>query len=161
MADQTGPVSSGARASTVDELHGGSKLGFLRLMTHDLLEALLQVLESDPALAGRLRAALTSTSGRGEVLAATKYMTVGEYAAHARLSDRTIRHFVKDDMEEGVHFHRDGRTGRRVIIHVEEADVWRASRSFAPSHEQTVEDLATNEVLRRRAKTALKKVGLR
>jgi len=88
-------------------------------------------------------------------------MSVKEYAIHACVSERTIRQLVKTEMKEGGHFHRDGRTGRRVIIHVDEADSWRASRSFVRTNKRTVEDLATNEVLRRRAKTALKKAGLR
>lgn len=88
-------------------------------------------------------------------------MTVDEYAEHARVSSRTIRGYVACGMLEGEHFHREGRTGRRVIIHVTSADSWRASRRFAKNEEHALHDLATNEILRRRAHAALKKTGAR
>jgi len=131
-------------------------------LAEDLVAILVQALEQKPDLAMRLQRVLGVGSARlAAETSRPRFMSVNEYAIHARLSERTIREHVKMEMKEGVHFHRDGRTGRRVIIHEAEADAWRASRSFAPSHEQAVDDLATNEVLRRRAKTALKKAGLR
>ncbi len=134
--------------------------GLLRHVAHGLLDLVIQVLESEPSIAARFRGVVGAQSV-SESHTPSKFMTVREYASHARLSERTIRHFVKEGMTDGLHFHRDGRAGRRVIIHPDEADAWRASRSPRKGEVQTVEELATNEVLQRRARTALRKVGPR
>ena len=143
-------------------LVGHSRHAVLLDLAQDVVALLVQTLEQQPELAARLQRALgLEGAGRPAETSRPRFMSVKEYAVHACVSERTIRQLVKTEMKEGGHFHRDGRTGRRVIIHVDEADAWRASRSFARSNERTVEDLATNEVLRRRAKTAPKKAGLR
>ncbi len=156
----------GAQRNVDQALHGltadgrqavdmnGVALAFARTVLH----AVLELLEEEPAAAARLRqaVALRPEERRGE-----KFMNVVTYAAHAKVCDRTIRNLLPK-MTEGIHFHRDGRKGRRIIIHVEEADAWRSSRRFAGrSDNQAVADLATNEVLRRRAHVALKKAGVR
>jgi hypothetical protein len=84
------------------------------------------------------------------------FMSVDEYARHGRISSRTVRYLVKA-MTENVHFHRDGRTGRRVLIHVREADAWRAARKPARARAQDTAQLAIDEVTRRRAHVALRK----
>ncbi len=61
------------------------------------------------------------------------------------------------DMTEGVHFHRDGRRARRVIIHVREADRWLPQRAHVRKNQGSIEELAIDEVTRRRASMALKR----
>lgn len=121
-----------------------------------MLRATIEALEADPDLAARLRTALGLLDG--EVNGAPPpFMSVGEYAAYARVSEKTIRAYVRDGMVEGEQFHREGRTGRRIVIHVRQADLWRTARKPTQNPERTLEDLATNDILRRRAQVALKK----
>jgi hypothetical protein len=61
-------------------------------------------------------------------------------------------------MTEGVQYNRDGIKGRRITINVEAADAWRVARGNKLAEAQSVEELANNEVLRRRARAALRKV---
>lgn len=72
------------------------------------------------------------------------------------MSERTIRYDI-EKMEEGRHFHRAGRRGGRVVIHVQEADDWYAQRASKRDVAASVEELAVDEVTRRRARVALKK----
>ena len=123
-----------------------------------LIHQLLAMVEKRHDIAQRLREVLVAGTTAGTI---QKFMSVDEYSRHARVSSRTIRGYISRDMVEGEHFHREGRTGRRVIVHVEAADAWRASRRFAKNKERSLDDLATNDVLRRRAHVALKKAGFR
>lgn len=125
-----------------------------------LLELVVATLERDPVLARRLRDALLA--GAPEARAGVPFMNVREYARHARLSERTVRHLLKE-MTEGSEFHRDGRTGRRVIVHTEAADAWRKARRRAPGNNSDTadRDIVIDEVLRRRAIAALRKTGIR
>jgi hypothetical protein len=84
------------------------------------------------------------------------FKSVAEYARYGRISTRTVRYLLKE-MTEGEHFHREGRTGRRVLIHVREADAWRAGRKPASVRACSIENLAIDEVTRRRARVALQK----
>lgn len=113
-------------------------------------ELAVHAIEEQPALARRLALVLRSLEPR-------RYMSVKEYAKHANVSERTVGIAIDSGMEEGRHYHRAGRTGRRVIMHVDEADAWFESRRFAKSDERTAHDSVTNEVLKRRALVALKK----
>lgn len=130
-----------------------------RAIGSSLLETLVGLLEARPSLAIRLGRAIGCVASTTPPLALPKYMGVKEYAAHAKVSSKTIREYVARGMVEGEHFHRDGQTGRRVLIHVEAADSWRSTRRFAKNGKRSLHDLATNEVLRRRAVLALKKAG--
>ena len=125
-----------------------------------LLELVVDALERDPELARRLRGVLLPEAPAARP--SEPFMNVCEYARHARVSERTVRHLLKE-MTEGSEFHRDGRTGRRVIVHTEAADAWRRSRSRAPNKNSGTarQSLVIDEVLRRRAKAALKKTGTR
>lgn len=113
-------------------------------------ELVVRAIEEQPAVARRLARVLRSLEPR-------RYMSVKEYAAHANLSQRSVSLAIDDGLKEGEHFHRAGRTGRRVIIHVDDADAWFESRRFAKSEERAGDDLVANEILRRRALVALKK----
>ena len=83
-------------------------------------------------------------------------MSIAQYAVYRCVSDRTVRYDI-EKMEEGKHFHRAGRKGRRVVIHVQKADAWYAQRAGKRDAAASVEELAVDEVTRRRARVALKK----
>lgn len=124
-----------------------------------ILDSVVTELEQHPSLAARLRKVLGVTEQASlQAQAQAKFMSVREYAMHARVSERTMRYLLRDEMVEGIHYHRDGRTGRRVIVHVNEVDEWRASRRRTSDMNQSLEELASNEVLRRRAQLALRKI---
>jgi hypothetical protein len=60
-------------------------------------------------------------AARGTVTAPLpKFMSPKEYAAHSKVSLRTL-HYQRIDMTEGVHF---SKTGSRVRFHVEQADAF-------------------------------------
>lgn len=128
----------------------------------EALQLLLDALERRPDLAQRLQRAFGLRElGVERNEGASRYMSIREYAVYSRVSERTVRTLIRQGMTEGTHFHRDGRTGRRVVVHVEAADAWRESRTFAKANARPLHELATNEILRRRAKTALEKAGVR
>jgi hypothetical protein len=129
-------------------------------MGRALLLALVHALETDPTLAERLRTAIVLPGHPDPTPQADTYMKVTEYAARARVSAKTIRHHVQHGMVEGEHYLREGRTGRRIVIDVRKADAWRAARRSAPTERRSLEDFATNDLLRRRAQIALKKRGV-
>lgn len=117
-----------------------------------LLRAAVTALDANPPLAEALRRSLF---GAGSALTpAGPNMTVKEYASHARVSERTIREQVKM-MTESEHYHRDGASGRRIILHTEAADRWRAERR--PRSTTIQGDPVADEVTRRRAAIALRK----
>lgn len=83
-----------------------------------------------------------------------RFMSVKEYAAHAKISARTFSYEMAN-MTEGVHF---SRSGRRVRIHVKEADEFiaqsdRARRAKEPSPKTDLTALARQEAARRKLKT--------
>jgi hypothetical protein len=125
-----------------------------------ILVAAAHVLSHRGDLASRLRELLGGDTGPAEVSKPT-HMSIAEYALHRRVSERTVRYMLKD-MTEGVHFHRDGRTGRRIILHVGEADRWSAKRVIATSGPSSaavdLDQLSIDEVTRRRARNAMKRV---
>jgi hypothetical protein len=129
----------------------------LRLGAADVTEALLvtvvQSLERRPDLVARLRS-LLGVITPAPTTPSSELMSIAEYARYRRVSERTVRYNLKQ-MVEGVHFHREGRAGRRVIIQVHEADRWRAEKVRKPNGALTNEDLAIDEVTRRRARVAL------
>lgn len=121
-----------------------------------MLERVVVALEAHPALARRLAAALGIPGAPAGGYQEEKFMTIEEYAKHAKVSPRTIRRQIKDEMEEGLHFHR---AGRKVTIHVQQADEWRMSRRpRARAANQDFVDFVDDELLRRRAQVALAKV---
>jgi len=115
----------------------------------EALRALIETLEGCPELAGRLRC-LLFVEVPPTASTVPPFMSIAEYARHARISVRTVQS-LRAEMTEGVHFHRDGRTGRRVIIHVAEADAWRNARRPRQSRRE-LDRLAEDEVSRRRAR---------
>jgi len=130
------------------------------------LDTVIGILEERPAMADRfVRALRLSPVANGAPAPTNAVMTPAEYARHARVCERTVGYYVSEGMTEGVHFHREGRMGRRIFIHVAEADAWRASRSrevAAPKNEpKNDEELVVDEIARRRAQVALKKTGVR
>ena len=130
-------------------------------LARDVLATIADVLEAHPDLAARLRALLAPPAAASHLGGpAPANMSVQDYAAHAKVCERTIRYDLLR-MTEGAHFRRDGAKGRRVIIHVAEADAWRRERSTAIVGRQLAEDLATNTVLQHRARAALRRVRSR
>jgi hypothetical protein len=120
-----------------------------------LLVTLVQTLERRPDLVARLRALL----GIGAPVVAppsSELMSVAEYADYRRVSERTVRYQVKQ-MTRGVHFHREGLKGRRVVIQVREADRWREEAASKQTRAANIEELAIDEVTQRRARVALNK----
>ena len=123
-----------------------------------IVEAVVVALEQRPDLVERLRVLLAPPVPPPPPSSAdAKFMSVAEYAKHARLSEGTIRNCLKDDFVLGEHFHRAGRSGRRVVVHVAESDAWFAARSAAQAEARTIEQLANDELLQRRARVALRK----
>ena len=94
----------------------------------DVVAAVLTLFETEPALADRLRGLFPARDQAATAPAPIAVnMSVREYAVHAGVSERTIGNDLRL-MTLGVHFRRDGATGRRVVIHVPEADAWRRTR---------------------------------
>jgi len=144
-------------ATAIQKAAGEAQTSVVGDLVHGLLVLLVETLEKKPELAQRLQAAVNlGVAGAGQV-AVPVFMSVKEYAAYARLCDRTVRGFMRQGMSAGVHYHRDGRSGRRVIIHVEAADRWRSERFAQRQQQQKVDELATHEVARQRARAALRK----
>jgi len=119
------------------------------LLLVETLHTLLAVLESRPDLAARLRALFVVTQAASPP--SSPFMSIAEYARHARISVRSVQS-LRREMTEGEHYHRDGRLGRRVIVHVAEADAWRTARRPPASHRAALDQLASDEVSRRRAR---------
>lgn len=125
-----------------------------------VLHAFTRILESDPSLARRLANLLVPPANDLRLSTeSSKYMTVREYARHARVSEKTVRKYISSGMLEGEHFLREGQSGRRLTINVSAADAWRASRRFAKNELRSLHDLASNDIARRLAARALKRTG--
>lgn len=125
-----------------------------------LIEAALPhvvaALERQPELVARV-VALFGAQGHLAVLGASPpFMSIAKYAAHRCLSERSIRYAV-EEMTEGKQYYRSGRKGGRVVINVTAADAWYAERSRSVAATSTIEQLAVDEVTRRRARVALNK----
>lgn len=81
--------------------------------------------------------------------AARSFMNAQEYAAHARISPRSLS-YAKQKMTEGIHY---SRTGKRIRYHVAEADEFLSQAPPARvSAEADLKELARNEAKRRVAK---------
>jgi hypothetical protein len=123
-------------------------------LAEQLLELLLETLEHRPHLVARLQRLFALQESRS--IRDAQHMTVAAYARHRCVSERTIRYQVRD-MLETVHYHRDGRTRRRVIIHVDAADRWNAERSQRLVARATSAGLVVDQVTQFRARAALNK----
>lgn len=132
----------------------GAEVGMMA-MAEAALIAVVEVLRRRCDLAQTLRG-LLATPVRAPAPAAMAYLSLAKYAAYRSVSERTVRYDVKK-MEEGRHFHRAGRKGGRIVIRVPEADAWYAERSRSKAPASSIEQLAVDEVTRRRARVALKK----
>src|SRR5262249_1969921 len=131
----------------------GPQDGLCQVLLEHLLLTAIEVLERRPDLADRIRHLVVDVADT--FTRDPEHMTVGEYAQHRCVTERSIRYEIREQMVEGVHYHRDGRSGRRVIIHVAEADRRLAARTKqAP---RGPEELAVDEVTRRRARVALRR----
>lgn len=93
---------------------------------------------------------------RGLATTATlpRFMSVKEYASHARISTRTLA-YAMQGMSEGVHY---SRSGRRLRVHVKEADdfIAQSTRTKKPAETSEKTDLAAlarQEAARRKVKT--------
>ncbi len=126
-------------------------------LVEGLLEVAVDVLARRPDLALKVRDALGINQTLDAAPAVPLFMSVAAYARHRCVSERTVRYMVKS-MKEGIHYHRDGARGRRVILHVSAADKWRAERERPCTSERTIEELTVDEVTRRRARAVLKQV---
>ncbi len=122
-----------------------------------LVEAVIAALGERPELRERLGAALRVSPGCAASPCAQ--MTVAEYADYARMCERSVRYLLPE-MKEGEQYLRVGRKGGRIRIQVVQADAWRASRAAARRQPDDGDDVL-NEVVQRRAKAALKKLGIR
>jgi len=118
-------------------------------ITAAALRTVVETLEEHPELAARLRGLLAPAPLAAPVL--PPFMSMRAYARHAGIGVRTVQQH-RAEMTEGVHYHRDGRAGRRVIMHVAEADAWRAARRPRAAARTTIDQLAADEVSRRRAR---------
>jgi hypothetical protein len=83
------------------------------------------------------------------------HMAEGEFARFMRVSPRTMA-YRRKHMTEGVHFHLHG---RRVIYHVAEAADFIRRGGGRPLPTEDLEQLAIDEVTRRRARIALRRAG--
>jgi len=85
-----------------------------------------------------------------------KFMSPKEYAAHAKLSLRTL-HYQRSDMTEGVHF---SKTGSRVRFHVAEADAFLSAAkgiaAVAAKDAASLVDIARAEASQRPLKSSPK-----
>jgi hypothetical protein len=119
----------------------------------DLLVYVVECLEVNPELSGRLRRLLgTDTSGTAEVSAAPM-MTVAEFAKHTRCSTKTVRNLLKE-MTEGEHYHRSGKSGRRYVIHQVKAAAWLMQRGHKDSGVSHSRNAALQEDMERRLRLA-------
>jgi len=131
------------------------KLGsVLEPSVETVLAAVVAVLETRPELADRLR--LLLATGTQKTQATKPFMSVVQYAAHRCVSERSIRYDV-EKMTRGVEYQRSGRRGGRVVINVAAADAWYAERGRKIDPTSSIEQLAVDEVTRRRARVALKR----
>lgn len=128
--------------------------GVADVMAEVALIALVNMLRRRPDLVGALKELLVPNEA-ARATSTQAFATVAQYAASRSVSERTIRYDIKA-MKEGTHFHKVGRKRRRVVIHVQEADAWYAQRAVSRDT-ASVEQLAVDEVTRRRARVALKK----
>lgn len=119
------------------------------------LAAVAAVLRRRPELAQTLCELLAAPASAPAPTTVT-YLPPAKYAAHRSVSERTIRYDLQE-MEEGKHFQRAGRKGGRIVVHVQQADAWYAERSRSIAPTSSIEQLAVDEVTRRRARVALKK----
>jgi hypothetical protein len=130
-------------------------LSTIDAVAETVLGAVARVLQRHPDLAAMLQVLLRAPPSLGPPRSQA-FASVAQYAAYRSVSERTVRYDLSD-MEEGKHFHRAGRKGGRVVIHVQEADAWYAQRGSRRDVAANVEELAIDEVTRRRARVALKK----
>jgi len=124
------------------------------LPTDALRDALIAAL-AHPSVMGALADALTT---RGAAVAPLpKFMSPKEYAAHVKLSMRTL-HYNRSDMTEGVHF---SKTGSRVRFHVEQADAFLSAAkgiaAVAAKESASVVELARADAARRSLKAPSRK----
>lgn len=128
----------------------------LDLFVDAALTRFIGALEHRPDLAARLARALLGQGRTTSSATRANFMSVAEYAAHRRVCERTVRYDLKK-MIEGVHYEHAGRKGRRVVIRVSAADQWHAERIRERPAAVSIEELAIDEVTRRRAQVALRK----
>jgi hypothetical protein len=114
------------------------------LPTEALRDAVIAAL-AHPSVITALADALTARGASAVPL--PKFMSPKEYAAHVKLSMRTL-HYNRGAMTEGIHF---SRTGSRVRFHVEQAD------AFAAKDAASLVDLARAEAARRTLKVSTPK----
>jgi len=126
----------------------------LEATTEMVLSTVLAVLERRPELADRFRKLLAAGDQGARPPAA--FMSINDYAVYRCIGERNVRYDVKK-MTEGVHYHRPGQKGGRVVVNVAAADAWYAERSRSVVHSSSIERLAVDEVTRRRARVALNK----
>ncbi len=115
------------------------------VLDHDVLrQALIEAL-SDGSVLERLAHALRGNGGA----AVPTFMTAKEYAAHARMSARSLD-YARQGMTERVHFSRNG---RRVRYHVSKADQFlseeRQREGSVEAAETDLEALARQEAAKR------------
>lgn len=94
---------------------------------------------------------------RGIATSATlpRFMSMKEYASHARISPRTLA-YAMQGMTEGVHY---SRSGRRLRVHVREADEviaqsTRTRQTTETSEKTDLKAFARQEAARRKVKTS-------
>jgi hypothetical protein len=114
-----------------------------------LRQALIAAL-SDATVLAHLSASLRTATG--PTATATTFMSTEEYAAHARMSRRSLD-LARPSMTEGVHYSRNG---RRVRYHVAAADEFLSQQgreqTTAAASETNLKELARLEAARRRPK---------
>jgi hypothetical protein len=133
----------------------GLQEGQLDALLSLVLSYFVAALERRPDLAARLSRMLAveaPSAPRTEV----QFMSVAQYAAHRHVSERTIRYDLKK-MSDGLQFERAGRAGRRIVIRVADADQWHRDKQRERMTTKSLDDLAVDEVTRRRASVALRK----
>jgi hypothetical protein len=148
------PVGAAPSSGALDATSAHPQLRVSDVMAEEALVALIRVLQRRPDLVSALKDLLVPTAAAAA--STPGFTTVAKYAAYRAVSERSISYDIKK-MEEGKQFHRHGRTRRRVVIHVQEADAWYAQRAGERDVAASVEELAVDEVTRRRARVALKK----
>lgn len=119
------------------------------------LGMVIEVLRRRPDMALALKQ-LLATPVPASAPTTAVYMSLAKYAVYRSVSERTVRYDVQQ-MEEGKHFQRVGRKGGRIVIRVQEADTWYAERSRPVAPAASLEQIAVDEVTRRRARVALNK----
>jgi hypothetical protein len=115
-----------------------------------LRQALIAAL-SDASVLEHLSGALRGASGLSTAALPT-FMNTREYAAHARMSARSLS-YATESMTESVHFSRNG---RRLRYHVGPADDFlskhRRDQTVAASNEADLKELARREAAKRQPK---------